>query len=153
IIRVTAHEAGDFGQEDAADALAAIAPGHGPATAVITDHHVVAVAQGVDPADGIPVGDAGEAGVGGDHAADSRAAVAPGRRPAVAVPIRTGDHVVAVAQGDEAAPADVIRGDAADQAVGDGDGAGEPLRAVAPGHGPASTVTAGDQVVAVGQGS
>src|SRR6266849_1238370 len=82
-------------------------PGHRPAIGVPVRSfdQVVAVAQGgeapeailkdeVDEAYLIPRVAADEAVGVGDGAARPRAAVAPGRRPAIAVPIRTSDHVV-----------------------------------------------------------
>src|SRR5207248_6110693 len=69
-----------------------------------TSHHIVAIAQGdnpaaIRPAHRIPTITANETVRGRDGTAEPRAAVAPGRRSAIAVPVRTCDHVVAVAQG------------------------------------------------------
>src|SRR5439155_19060126 len=71
----------------------------------------------------------------------------------VAVPVRTLDHVIAVAQGSDAVRAHLIIGIAADQAIGVGDGAADPSAAVAPRDRPADVVPAltFDHVVAVAQ--
>src|SRR5262249_35082249 len=79
----------------------------------------------------------------------------PCHRPAPVVPVRAGDHVVAVAQGSDAG-AHAIAGEAAggaDEAVGFGDKAADPFRAAAPRRRPVETVPvrAGDPIVAVGQ--
>src|SRR2546425_693939 len=79
----------------------------------------------------------------GYSAADPRAAIGPGHRSVIAVPIRTSDHVIAVVQGVDArkkvkgsneAVAHLIIGLAPDEASGVGDGAADPRAAVPPGY-------------------
>src|SRR5262249_34187031 len=120
------------GGDRAADPLRAAAPRHRPALAVPqrAADQVVAGAQGGDVAGGaahalVGVG-ADEAVGGGDGAAGPGRAAAPGHRPAVAVPQRAADHVVAVAQGENAVVAHAVRVGRADQAVGVGDDATDP---------------------------
>src|SRR5260370_30862042 len=82
----------------------------------------------------IPGVTAGE-GIGlGADAGYSRAAIAPGNRPAIAVPAITSDHVVAVAQGRDAGIAHNIPGIAADEAIGFRDDAAGSGAAVPPSH-------------------
>src|SRR5207248_1622472 len=105
IAGVAADEA--IGIRDAATGpRAAVAPGHRPTIAVPVRalNQVVAVAQRDD--DGVAaivtdliLGIAADKAIGvGDDAADPCIAAAPGYRPTLAVPIRTNDHIVAVAQ-------------------------------------------------------
>src|SRR5712692_6392533 len=152
---VTADEA-VAGIDGAADPGRAAPPRHRPATAVpiSAGDHVVAVAQGGDAGAQVIIrGDgahviirvaADEAIAGIDGAADARAAIPPSHRPATirksAVPARAYDHVVAVAQGGDAAHP--IPGVAADEAIGFGDNTAHPRAAVAPGHRPATILIA-----------
>src|SRR5439155_10038729 len=108
ISRVAADQA-ILGGNDATDARRAAAPRCcSPTTVPIrTEDLVVAVGErgGVAP-DEIPeiavhsiTGVAADQTIGfGDGATDPAAAIGPGRRPAIAVPIATEHHVVAVAQ-------------------------------------------------------
>src|SRR5438105_14068095 len=57
----------------------------------------------------------------GDNASNPGAAIAPGYCPAIAVPVRTFDHVVAVAQRGNAVRAYEILRVATDKAIGVGD--------------------------------
>src|SRR5262249_49199607 len=75
------------------------------------------------------------------------------------VPVRTCDHVVAVAQGSDARAAHLIATIATHKAIGVGDGAADPRASVAPGH---CSTTIGyatvpsrtcDHIIAVAQGS
>src|SRR5262249_55472791 len=104
------------------------------------DAHVV-VGAGADEAVGL-----------GDDARDPGRATAPGYRPAVTVPTRDADQVVAVAQESDKS-ARQIPGVGADEAVGGGDDTANPRRAAAPGYRPAVAVPkqAADYVVAVAQ--
>src|SRR5262249_13129262 len=106
IIGVAADEAIVLG-DNAADTAVAVGPGHRPAIAAPggTSDHVVAVAH-VRDAHGanLIIGlSADQAIVLGDTALDPALAVRQDPRPAIAVPGRTIDHVVAVAQGDDTA--------------------------------------------------
>src|SRR5262249_55184677 len=76
-----------------------------------------------------------EAIVLGDDAANSAVAAAPGYRPAIAVPARTTDQVVAVAQGRDAV-ANPIIGIASDEAIVLRDHAANSAVAAAPGFRP-----------------
>src|SRR5262249_5515637 len=118
--------------------------------------HVVAVGQGPDEVAShvIVEGAPDEAVGGGDGAGEADCPAGPGHRPQLAVPLRARDHVVAVAQGPDAADAHVIEQTGADETVGGGDGAGDARGAAAPGRCPAAAVPvgAGDHVVAVAQG-
>src|SRR5262249_17010369 len=100
----------------------------------------------------------------GDHPAHSRSAATPGHRPALAVPQRTIDHIIPVAQGSDARDvvvgkslawdgADIVSGVTADKAICLGDSAADPLTGAAPGPRPAVTVPvrASDHVITVGQ--
>src|SRR5260370_3891089 len=89
----------------------------------------------------------------GDGPADPRAAVSPGGRPTLVVPIRASDQVIAVAQGSKAF-SHIIIGPGADEAIGVGEGAADPRAAVGPGRRPAIAVPVrtSDHVVAVAQG-
>jgi hypothetical protein len=98
-----------------------------PQTAVNTNDHVIAVGQGIDTAHVIAKGDAGETIVGRDHAANTGAAIRPGDGSAIAVPLRTGDYVVAVAQDRSAAIAHRIARNTTDKAIGGGDRTAHPL--------------------------
>src|SRR5207237_1417946 len=122
--------------DSAADSIRAAPPGHRPAAAVparAADYEV-AVGQGGDvPAHAIIGGAADQAVVGINCSADPGHAAAPRCRPAVAVPARAGDHVVAIAQDDDV-PAHLIISIAADQAVAGIDGAANPTRTAAPSH-------------------
>src|SRR5262249_6422988 len=114
---------------------------------------VVAVAQGGDGRVHQVAGRrAGEAVGGRDAAREPGAAVGPGDRALLEVPVRAVDDVVAVAQGDDRQAHQLVGG--ADEAVAGGDEAVDPCRAVAPGGGPAVAVPvgAGHDVVAVAQG-
>src|SRR5207237_566645 len=125
IIGIAADEA-IGGGNGAAEARAPVAPGHGAAIAVPgrTGNHVIAVAQGCDAdhkktgivAAHIIIGIAADEAIrGGDGTTNSRATVAPGCRPALAVPLGTIDHVVAVGQQRDALTTRPITGVAADQ--------------------------------------
>src|SRR5262249_11541847 len=128
-----------------------------------TGDHVVAVLQSDDIGPHLVTRCGADSGVGADEAvgcrddaSDPNRAAAPGRRPAIAVPAGTGDHVVAVLQSDDIGPHLVTRcgpdrGVGADEAVGCRDDVNDPSRAVGPGRCPAIAVPAGtgDHVVAV----
>src|SRR5438477_269648 len=73
-------------------------------------------------------------------AAAPRPAVAPRNRTAIAVPARTGNQIIAVAQRGALAVAHLITCVAADEAIGVRDDTADPRAAVAPGHRPAITV-------------
>src|SRR5262249_22563193 len=102
---VVADEAIGIGN-DAADPSRAAAPRHRSATAIpqTAINHVVVIAQdgdafGAHPAMRVIAHQTIRLGA---RTTDRRAGVLPGRRPALAVPIRTQDDVVAVIQGDQA---------------------------------------------------
>src|SRR5262249_3503456 len=112
----------------------------------------------------IPGVAANEAVAGIDDTTDPGRAASPGHRPTTAVPGRTSDHIVAVAQGGHVRPALNIRAAdkvatpfiprvAADEAVAGIGGAADPSGAAPPRHRPAIVVPlrADDNVVAVGQ--
>src|SRR5205823_6063238 len=116
------------------------------ATPVRIGNYIIAVAQRRDN----PVA-ADQAIVLGDDATDPHAAVAPGHCPAVAVPARTLDHVIAIVQDDDearvahiipqVAAGDVaISGVAADETIGLGDDAADSRCAAAPRDGSAVAV-------------
>src|SRR5262249_27376499 len=96
----------------------------------------------------------------GDDTADACAAVAPGHCPAIAVPKRTVDQVVPVAQGQDGEVESTTSGAnhiiwvVADEAIGVGDIAADPCATIAPGHRTAIAVPERtlDHVVPVFQG-
>src|SRR5205807_2537408 len=98
---------------------------------------------------------ADEAVGGVDDAPGADRAAAPGRRAPGAVPLGAADHVVAVAQGNDAAVAHLIAGVGTDEAVGGVDDAHDAGGAAAPGRRPSGAVPLGaaDHVVAVAQGN
>src|SRR5205814_1329901 len=135
---VAADQAIGFG-DGATRPCTAVAPSHRPTLAVPgwTLDHVVAVAQRGDGAADIILGVAADKAVGGgDGTGGPCTAVAPSHLPAIAVPVRTLDHVVAVAQEGDAATgvniAHKIPGIAAHEAIGGGNRAAGPRTAVAP---------------------
>src|SRR5262249_27069189 len=94
-------------RENAVDATVAVAPGQRSTLLVPArrNHDIVAVTQrgqGAPSTDAVPRGAAHEAIGLGDNPADPRTAVDPGDGPASAIPARTTDDEVAVAQGSEA---------------------------------------------------
>src|SRR5262249_20899616 len=91
----------------------------------------------------------------GNAAADPRGAAAPSCRPALAVPVPTSDHIVAVAQGGDATVTDRISGVATKGAIGGGNDTADPGAATSPGRCPTGAVPsrATDHVVAVAQES
>src|SRR5207302_593720 len=104
--------------------------------------HIVAIAQrnGAGPAHPIKGNGADEAIGVGHEAARRQVAVPPRHRPAVAVPVWTGDQIVAVAQAGGASASHGIIRVAADEAIVHGNGAVDSYAAIAPGHGPALVV-------------
>src|SRR5262249_27733649 len=146
VIGVGAHQA--IGRGDGAAATGGgVAPGGGPAGAVPqrAAHQVIAVAeQGDELRAHLVVRVGADQTVGlGEGAAEPGVAVDPGHRPTGAVPIHALDEVIAAAQDADAVQADAIVGITADQAVGGGDGATDPGRAIAPGDRPAVAVPNG----------
>ena len=111
---------------------AAVAPGHGTGIGNgevvprIGDDHVVAVAERGDRADAVLGGRAHQRIRGRDGAGNAGNGAAPGHRARAAradvAPVLTGDHVVAVAEHDDAAVADMIAGAAAAQRADQGAG-------------------------------
>src|SRR6516164_8370837 len=98
-------------------------------------NHVVSITQREGYADDISRAAAHEAIGVADAAANSRAAVAPGDRPPIAVPPRTLDQVVTIAQGrDERARQSPA---VADEAIGGRDRAADSRAAVPPCRRPA----------------
>src|SRR5262249_10012331 len=92
-----------------------------------------------------------------DGPCDPGRAAAKGRRPALAVPAGTQDHVVVVRQRSNLASHLITRsgpcGVGADEAIGSGDGARDPGRATGPGRRATIIIPAGaaDHVVAIFQ--
>src|SRR5439155_19611339 len=132
--------------DGAPDPPAAAAPGRCPTLAVPawTHDHVVAVAQAGDALETYHIaGSAADEAIGfGDSATCSRAAVAPGHRPTLAVPHWTHDHVVTVRQGRDAmiASGHMVIGADAEEAHALGDTAADTRAAVTPGRRPAPVV-------------
>src|SRR5439155_38641 len=141
--------------DGASDARAAIAPGHRPAATVPvrTVHNVVAVGKKLNAVISQTIcGTGADQAVGfGDDTGNTRAAIAPGHRSAEAVPRRTVDHIVAVAQGKDAEATHLISEVGADETVGFGNGAAKRHGAIAPSHRPPLAIPTGtvDYIVAV----
>src|SRR5258708_5747810 len=75
-----------------------------------------------------------------DDAADARIAVAPRHRPAIAVPSRTWNEVIAITQEEDISESTLVPRVTAHKAIEIGDNAGDPCGAIAPGQRPAVAV-------------
>ena len=157
------------GGQGAGDAGGPRAPGHGarihyrPIVPLRALDDIVAVGQGGDAGitDQIVRGGSDQAVGGGDGAGDPGGARAPGYGASIhdgpVAPHIAPDDIVAVGQGGDVTSDVVVRG-RSDQAVGGGDGPGDPGGSGAPGCGarihyrPIVPRSAPDDIVAVGQG-